>query len=144
IGGGLAKQMPTLFYIWMLACLANLGLPMLSGFVAEATVLYGSIMSPMANLPQSADFVHGVVILAATGVIFTAGYMLWLLKRLFFGPEQEKWQGHLTDAKSLEVVCATILAVFIFALGIYPLALTNQYAPLADRMAKETSGHTTI
>lgn len=136
IGGGLAKQMPTIFYFWMLAALANLGLPALSGFVAEAIVFYGSFVSPMAAAAaKSADLVHYVIMAAATGVILSAGYMLWLLKRLFFGPEQAKWQGHLSDMKPYEVLVASVLAVFIIGLGIYPMALTNQYTPLADRMA---------
>jgi len=144
IGGGLARQMPTLFYFWMLATLANLGLPALSGFVGEVTVFYGSFMSPVAMLPAHHTFVHGTIIFACTGVILSAGYMLWLLKRLFFGPEQERWSGHLTDARGWEVAVASILALFIVGLGIYPMALTSQYTPVADRMTRDVQARTTI
>jgi NADH-quinone oxidoreductase subunit M len=54
IGGGLAKQMPFIFYFWMLAAMANLGLPGLAGFVAEAVIFYGTYTSPLA-MAGSAD-----------------------------------------------------------------------------------------
>ncbi len=143
IGGGLAKQMPFLFYFWMLAALANLGLPALSGFVAEATVFYGSFTSPLATLSQHPDFVKGCLIFACTGVILTAGYMLWLLKRLFYGPEQPKWAGHLTDARPMEIFVASVLAIGTIWLGVYPMALTKNYAGIADKMAADTAAHLT-
>ena len=94
IGGGLANEMPTTFYFWMLAALANLGLPALAGFVAEATCFYGAYTSPMAS---AFPYVHGWIIFACTGVVLSAGYMLWLLKRLFYGSGNPRWVGHLTD-----------------------------------------------
>lgn len=143
IGGGLAKQMPIAFYFWMLAALANLGLPGLSGFVAEVTVFYGSFTSSVAADPNH-PFVKGCIILACTSVILTAGYMLWLLKRLFYGPEQPKWAGHLSDMVPRERLIATVLSCFILILGIYPLWLTNLYTPLADSMAATTTDHNEI
>lgn len=144
IGGGLAKQMPTLFYFWMLGTMANLGLPGLSGFVAEAAVFYGSFTSPMAQLADKGGMVQGWIIFAGLGVILTAGYMLWLLKRLFYGSELEKWKGHLSDATLTERVVAYSLSFSILALGIYPLMLSKYSAPLADKMAKEARGHMTM
>lgn len=144
IGGGLAKQMPTLFYFWMLGCMANLGLPGLSGFVAEAAVFYGSFTSPMAQSVTSGHIVQGWIILAGLGVILTAGYMLWLIKRLFYGMELDKWKGHLSDATSTERIVAYSLSFSILALGIYPLMLSKYSAPLADKMAKEAQDHMTI
>ena len=144
IGGGLAKQMPTLFYFWMLGTMANLGLPGLSGFVAEAAVFYGSFTSPMAQSTTAGGFVQGWIIVAGLGVILTAGYMLWLLKRLFYGEELAKWKGHLSDATMTEKVVAYSLCTSILALGIYPLMLSKYSAPLADKMAKEAKGHMTI
>jgi NADH-quinone oxidoreductase subunit M len=136
IGGGLAKQMPYIFYFWMLAALANLGLPALSGFVAEALVFYGAFTSPMASVLQHPMFVRGCLAFAALGVILTAGYMLWLLKRLFYGPEQAKWAGHLTDMTLNEKVIASALSVLIIFLGIYPLWLSKKYTSLTDNMCQ--------
>lgn len=135
IGGGLAKQMPKTFYFWMFAAMANLGLPGLSGFVGEAAVFYGSYTSWVAQLSPDAETVRLWIWLAASGVILTAGYMLWLLKRLFYGPEQEKWIGHLTDANPREQALAWSMCVMILALGICPSILTKEYGPVADRLA---------
>lgn len=137
IGGGLAKQMPYVFYFWMLATMANLGLPGLAGFVAEAVVFYGTYTSPMATaLGSDPKMVQFACILAATGVILSAGYMLWLLKRLFYGPEQAKWAGHLHDMNLTEKLVAIGLSVFIIGLGIYPRLITNAYTPFADQVCK--------
>ncbi len=137
IGGGLAKQMPTLFYFWMFGCLANLGLPGLSGFVAEAAVFYGSYTSPMAMSEVHGHLVQAWIWLAATGVILTAAYMLWLLKRVFYGAQLPKWDHHLTDATTLEKGIAYALCFSILALGVYPLMLSQYYTPLADKMSDD-------
>ena len=136
--------MPAIFYFWLLASLANLGLPALSGFVAEATVFYGAFTSPMAEIASQSAFVHTVIVVAATGIIMTAAYMLWLLKRLFYGPELDKWSGHLSGMKAWEVVVASVLCLFVVGLGVYPRALTDRYTPLADRMAQDAASHLTL
>jgi len=144
IGGGLAKQMPTLFYFWMLGCMANLGLPGLSGFVAEVTIFYGAFTSPMAEWISKGGMVQGWIYLACTGVILTAGYMLWLLKKLFYGEELPKWKGHLHDATTTEKIVAYTLSFSILALGVYPAVLTRYYQPISDKMAAEAKEHIEI
>ncbi|MCB9469662.1 MAG: NuoM family protein [Cyanobacteriota/Melainabacteria group bacterium] len=134
IGGGLAFKMPILFYFWMFATMANLGLPALSGFVGEVTIFYGTITSPMAYSALHGDWTRSWIYLAALGVVLTAGYMLWLLKRLFYGPEQPKWKGHLYDASVTERVVGACLAISILAFGVYPIWLTNLYGSVGDRI----------
>ncbi len=136
IGGGLAKQMPFIFYFWLLAAMANLGLPGLAGFVAEVVIFYGAFTGPMATGGSDPAMVHFALILACTGVILSAGYMLWLLKRLFYGPEQAKWIGHLTDMNCTEKVVAFGLSVFIVLLGVYPRMVTRAYTPYANQVCK--------
>lgn len=135
IGGGLAKQMPMVFYFWMFCAMANLGLPGLSGFVGEVAVFYGSYTSWVAQASPDAEATRLWIWLAATGVILTAGYMLWLLKRLFYGPEQPKWAGHLTDATGMEQALSWAMCAMILALGICPNILVKEYGPVADRIA---------
>lgn len=138
IGGGLANEMPNLFYLWMLAAMANLGLPGLSGFVAEAAVFYGSYTSPMAAVtaPHHA-LVQTAIVIAAFGVILTAGYMLWLLRRLFYGELSQKWKGHLSDATGNEKMIGWALSLVILALGVYPLLMIDKYGPVADSVTKD-------
>ncbi|HEY9787891.1 MAG TPA: NADH-quinone oxidoreductase subunit M, partial [Candidatus Obscuribacterales bacterium] len=137
IGGGLANEMPTLFYLWMLATMANLGLPGLSGFVAEAAVFYGAYTSPLTAISQpNHALIQTAIVIAATGVILTAGYMLWLLKRLFYDQLLPKWKGHLTDATANEKLVGWALSLSILALGVYPMMLINQYLWVADSITR--------
>lgn len=115
----------------------------LSGFVAEAGVFYGAFTSPMA-MSANGGAVQGWLYFAALGVILTAGYMLWLLKKLFYGVELPKWKGHLSDATATEKVVAYALSFSVLALGIYPLMLTQYYQPVADRMAEDARSHMSI
>lgn len=134
IGGGLAKQMPMLFYFWMFCAMANLGLPGLSGFVAEAAVFWGSYTGWQAGEPLHAHVVRIVILLACFGVILTAGYMLWLLKRLFYGAEQPKWAGHLSDAKPWESALSYAMCFLILGMGLFPALLNDRYAPVANEI----------
>ena len=135
IGGGLAKQMPVLFYFWMFCALANLGLPGMSGFVAETAVFYGAYTSWVTQLGGAAATIKPWIWLACTGVILTAGYMLWLLKRLFYGPMLPKWAGHLTDARPLEQGLAYSMCAMILAMGVCPWILIRYYGTVADQTA---------
>lgn len=142
IGGGLAKAMPVLFYFWMFCALANLGLPGLSGFVAETAVFYGAYTSSwVTQIAAAAAIVKPWIWFAATGVILTAGYMLWLLKRLFYGPMLPKWEGHLSDARPLETGLAYSMCGMILAMGICPSLLIRYYGPVADSAAYVMNMH---
>ena len=136
IGGGLAREMPTAFYFWLLAALANLGLPALAGFVAEVTVYYGAYTSPIA---ATVPWVRPWIIFSCLGVILSAGYMLWLLRRLFYGPEQPKWVGHLFDMNGNERFIGAVLGFFIIMLGVVPMSMTRLYTDVSDRMAKQAA-----
>ena len=61
--------------------------------------------------------------------------MLWLLKRLFYGTSNAKWAGHFGDATGGEIRVAALLAVFVLALGVYPLMITNTWSNYTDRLA---------
>jgi len=134
LGGGLAFGMPVLFYFWMFATMANLGLPALSGFVGEVTCFYGAFTSPVATQGAAAVMAKGWIAAACVGVVLTAGYMLWLLKRLFYGQEIAKWKGHLWDCTLTERIVGATLAVLILAYGVYPIWLTTWYGRVGDRI----------
>jgi len=144
IGGGLGKQMPVLFYMWMFMALANLGLPGMSGFVAESAVFYGSYSSWMAQQSAAVAGVQGWIIFACFGVILTAGYMLWLLKRLFYGEEQAKWAGHLTDAFAWEKSCVYVMAALIMLMGFVPSIVANSYSRVVQNTISNITQRQTI
>ncbi len=142
LGGGFAKQMPTLFYFWTFAALANLGLPGLSGFVAETEVFYGSINSYMAQASEHAFSVQCAIIFATFGVVLTAGYMLWLMKRLFYGAELPKWRHHLTDAFGWEKACAYSMSILIVAMGVFPSFLADSYSGVVQKVILNAAART--
>jgi len=120
--GGIAQRMPILITLLSLACFASLGLPGLSGFIAEYLTFTGSF----ALMPVATIF-------AAFGVVLTAGYLLWMLRRSFFGPLNMKW-AWLPDASLRETVIMGSLAVVILFVGIYPGPLVSLIQPSLHHM----------
>jgi len=103
--GGLTKHMPKLAFIMLLGFLASLGLPGMSGFVAEFAILTGSF-------PQLPIF----VLLAMFGIVFVAAYHLWAIQRALFGPYNESL-GKIHDIAIYELLALAILVVLIIVLG---------------------------
>lgn len=127
--GGMTKYMPKCFYFFTLAAMANLALPILSGFVGESLVFYGAFSSDFfSNFPTAFHFNFGqiCVLFSTLGAILTAGYMLWLLQRVFMGEINTKW-SQLTDLRTSEVVVLGTLLGLVVLWGVYPISLSNLY-----------------
>ena len=116
--GGLAKQMPRVATIFVVAGLGALGLPSTSGFLAEFTTFLGAFTS------TEVEGVKIFVLIALLGVLLAAAYMLWLIQRVFFGPVMESFDK-VKDASRLEIFYCGLLILIIFAIGIYPGLLTG-------------------
>ena len=115
--GGIAKRMPMLATLFTFAGLASLGLPGLAGFVAEYITFTASYQ------------VWAVVtIVAVFTMILTASYVLWMLKRIFYGPFNTKW-SRLLDANWRESLPLVSLAVAIVFVGIFPGFLIRLITP---------------
>ncbi len=106
--GGLATVMPVYAGFFMLFALASIGLPGLNGFIGEFLIILGGF---------KAKKLAGV--LAATGIIISAGYMLWLYQRIFFNELNEKI-AHIEAMTAREFITLAALAVFVFWIGVYP------------------------
>jgi len=106
---GLAHQTPVIATVMVMAGLASLGLPAMSGFVAEVTVFLGT-----------ADRFAAPTILGMIGILLSAGYILWMVRRVMFGPANPRW-AHLPDATAWweQLPMAAMLAVII-GVGIFP------------------------
>ncbi|MCL5074650.1 MAG: NADH-quinone oxidoreductase subunit M [Chloroflexi bacterium] len=111
--GGLAPRMPWLAVIFSMAGLASLGLPGMSGFIAEFLIFVGSFGTWKV-----------FTILAAAGIVLTAGYILWMLQRVFFGPPRPQL-ADVGDARALELVPLVTLMAIIVLVGVYPAILTD-------------------
>jgi NADH-quinone oxidoreductase subunit M len=116
--GGLARQMPIIAVIFSVAGVAALGLPTTSGFAAEFLVFVGSYSSTVVSGIQV------YTILGVLGIVITAGYILWMLQRVFYGQVLERFnKAH--DADILERVYMFTFVAVIMLVGIYPAILTN-------------------
>ncbi len=116
--GGLMKIIPFLSVAYVIAGLASLGLPGLSGFVAEMTVFVGAFQHP--------DLFHRVVtIVAVTSIVITAVYILRVIAILLLGPSTNEHYDHLNDARWYEKVSVVTLITFIAVIGMAPFLLTS-------------------
>ena len=118
--GGLARQVPVIAVVFSIAGLASLGLPTTSGFAAEFLVFIGSFTS------TAVPGIQLYTLLGVLGVVVTAGYILWMLQRVFYGPVLEKYNG-TADADILERVYMFAFVAVIMLVGIYPAILTNVF-----------------
>jgi NADH-quinone oxidoreductase subunit M len=121
--GGLAHVMPLYTFAFLFASLASIGLPGLSGFVGEFLVLVGSFASP--SLARSGL----LVALAAGGVILSAVYMLWVVQRMFFGPNDKAENQALRDLDLREVCVLVPVFVFIVWMGVHPNPWLSRMQP---------------
>ncbi|MDE0030651.1 MAG: proton-conducting transporter membrane subunit, partial [Deltaproteobacteria bacterium] len=106
--GGLASIMPVYAGFTALAFFASMGLPGLSGFVSEVLVLLGA-------WPKY----HALTIVAALGIVITAGYMLWMMQRVYLGPPNEKYRS-LPEINGREIFTLFPLGVIVVIVGVYP------------------------
>jgi NADH-quinone oxidoreductase subunit M len=111
--GGLMKIMPFLAVCYVIAGLASLGLPGLSGFVAEMTIFVGSF--------QHTDLFHRAFTIAACcSIVITAVYILRVVGKLLYGPVQDEHHLSLTDAAWWERLSAVTLILCVAAIGCFP------------------------
>ena len=111
--GGLMQIMPYLGVCYMIAGFASLGLPGLSGFVAEMTIFFGAW--------EDGDFFHRAFVVAATcSIVITAVYILRVVGKLLLGPVQDDHHRQLTDAAWWERLSTVTLIVCIAAIGCFP------------------------
>jgi NADH-quinone oxidoreductase subunit M len=137
--GGLMKIIPFLSVAYVIAGLASLGLPGLSGFVAEMTIFTGAFQHP--------DTFHRVVtILVISSIVITAVYVLRVVGMLLLGPIKNEHFEHLHDARWYEKLSAGTLIVAIAGIGIAPLWLSNliygSLGPYVSRLAETITGLT--
>ena len=127
--GGLASRMPFLAAGLLVAGLASLGLPGTSGFVAEITIFMGSFPAW-----------HWFAALAAIGVVLTAGYILWMIQRVMFGPQLLR-HNNLSDASIPEMIPVAILVASILVVGIYPAVISDVFNTGLDPIVGEITSY---
>jgi NADH-quinone oxidoreductase subunit M len=128
--GGLMKVIPFLSVCYVIAGLASLGLPGLSGFVAEMTIFVGAFQHPEL-------FYRIVTIVAVSSIVITAVYILRVVAILLLGPTTDEHHEHLTDAKWFEKVSVITLIFSVAAIGMAPFWLSKMIGislqPIVER-----------
>jgi len=124
--GGVADVMPRYAAWFMLMTLASVGLPGTSGFVGEMLVLVGAWQASGLT-----------AVLAATGLVLGAVYMLWLYRRVVFGRAESQAVLEMAPLARREVMIFVPLALFVIWLGVFPALLLDVMNPLIAEMISQ-------
>ena len=134
--GGLMKVMPFLAVAYVIAGFASLGLPGLSGFVAEMTIFVGAF--------QNEDTFHRIVtIIAVSSIVVTAVYILRVVGKILLGPMIDEKHSLISDAVWHEKIPIFVLLFTIIAMGIAPLWMSDiiweSLGPIVDKLVMLTN-----
>jgi NADH-quinone oxidoreductase subunit M len=123
--GGLADRMPLYAFCFMVFTLANVGLPGTSGFVGEFLSLTGAFRINT-----------WVAFLATTGIVLSAGYALWLYRRIIFGKLEKPALKYITDLTWREAAVMAPLVVLTILFGFYPAPILDASAASVEALIK--------
>ncbi|HUC77337.1 MAG TPA: NADH-quinone oxidoreductase subunit M [Vicinamibacterales bacterium] len=124
--GGLKKITPRLVAAFLVVTLSSIGLPGLNGFVGEFLILLGAFRSD----PRLAAF-------AATGVILSATYMLWMFQRVNYGPVRNPKNAELADLAPREWLAIVPIVATAVVMGVFPNVFLRPIEPAVDRMLNQ-------
>ncbi|MBI1825483.1 MAG: NADH-quinone oxidoreductase subunit M [Planctomycetes bacterium] len=119
--GGLWLTMPRYGTLATIGFFASLGLPGMCGFIGELWVLIGTFQAGAKY-----TWAYPMAILAASGVILTAGYILWLIRRVYLGKEREEYADY-SDADPRETLILIPMAALCIAMGVLPMQTVFNY-----------------
>ncbi len=121
--GGLSAKVPILAVFFLLATLSSIGLPGLNGFVGEFLILIGTYGSAHP----------GYVFFAASGVILSAVYMLWMFRRVMFGPLDNPQNQKIADLSFREIMVLLPITVMMFWMGLFPGMFLDRITPSVEK-----------
>ncbi len=125
--GGLVKRMPLYATVMMIFTMANVGLPGTSGFVGE-------FLTMLAAFERNT----WIAFFAATGIILSAGYALWLYWQVIFGPLEKENLKHILDLSPREVVIMAPLVIITILFGIWPTPILNMTSGAVNAVIART------
>jgi NADH-quinone oxidoreductase subunit M len=130
--GGLWHQLPVFSVLFLIVTFASIGLPGLNGFIGEFLILLGAF-----------SVKPGWTAAAAIGVILGAIYMLWMFRRVFFGPMTHPENQKLTDLNRRELLILAPVIALIIIMGIYPQPFLSRMKPSVDVTLQRIRGSQT-
>jgi NADH-quinone oxidoreductase subunit M len=129
--GGIAKPMPVFAAFFGLVTMSSIGLPMLNGFVGEFLILLGTfLVNPWA------------AVIATSGVVLAAAYMLWMYRRVMFGPVDNEENRGLMDLGVREKVVMVAMVLPIIWIGVYPNPLLRRIEPSVIELIRVVEART--
>ncbi|MCY7376532.1 MAG: NADH-quinone oxidoreductase subunit M [Pyrinomonadaceae bacterium] len=118
--GGIAGVMPLFATFFVFTSMSSIGLPFLNGFVGEFLIMLGMWNSTVLDITDTVNWNYVATMLAGTGVIFAAVYLLWMIQRVFFGKITNPKNKRLLDLSWREIgLIAPLLFLMVF-MGVYP------------------------
>jgi NADH-quinone oxidoreductase subunit M len=124
--GGVAKPMPVFAFFFGFVTMSSIGLPMLNGFVGEFLILVGAFLAH----PWYAVF-------AASGVVLAAAYMLWMFRRVMFGPVDNPENRKLIDLDWREKAVLVAISLPILVIGLYPDPFLRRIEPSVSALLQD-------
>ena len=118
--GGIANVMPIYATIFVITAMSSVGLPFLNGFVGEFLIMVGMWKSNILSITPSTNWNYVATMLAGTGVIFAAVYLLWMIQRFFFGKVTNEKNRSLNDLSYREIGLIAPLVFLMVFMGVYP------------------------
>jgi len=137
--GGLSRRLPVLSFFMLVLVLSSIGLPGLNGFVGEFLLLLGMFQRGwMESVPVYAWQFRVIAVLAVSGVVLGAWYMLWMVQRVFYGPLKEpKTDGPHEPVRDLcfrEIFALALLVIFIVWIGLQPRFFLDRMSPTLKKL----------
>jgi NADH-quinone oxidoreductase subunit M len=124
--GGIARVVPVFAAVLTIVSLSSIGLPGTNGFIGEFLVLVGAFK------PYPA-----LTMIATTGVIFAAAYLLWAIQRILFNPLDKRENTHIPDLNWREIALVAPLIAVIIWLGVYPAPVLRRMEPAATKFVTQ-------
>lgn len=142
--GGLANVMPIYATVFVFTVLSSVGLPFLNGFVGEFLIMVGMFKSQVLSVTTTVNWNYIATMLAGTGVIFAAVYLLWMVQRVFFGKVTNEKNKVLADLSWREIGLMVPLMILMVYMGVYPKPFLARSEPvvkaLQERVMHQAGG----
>jgi NADH-quinone oxidoreductase subunit M len=136
--GGVALKMPVFTTFFLIVTLSSIGLPLTNGFAGEFLILNGTYISGFA-------WGRALACVGTLGVLLSAVYMLWMVKRVFWGPanaQEDSGTAHLhDDLNAREVAVMLPIVALIFWMGVHPQTFLGQSERQVGQMLTQVLGH---
>lgn len=138
--GGIAASMPVFTVFFIIVTMSSIGLPGTNGFAGEFLILSGAFQDALPAAPQSGWNTIALIcaIVATTGVLLGAIYMLSMVRRVFFGPVTRPENNELKDLTAREIGVLIPLVVLIFGIGLFPRTFTEPMSETVSTMVDDS------